>query len=471
MARNAALPVAVLGACAAVAGAQPLAIGPAVRFEGHVVVRVEIGSASDLRFLERLGADQWSHRVVAGQPADFMLPGALLPELDAAGLAYEVAIGDVQALIDAESARLRRPARGRGWFDDFKSLAEIDSYLDALGAARPDIAETFVVGKSLEGRAVRGIRIANDAFGDGACKPTILFNACQHAREWIAPMVAMYAADRLLAEHGSDPDVTALVDRAEFLIVPVANADGYEYTWTTNRLWRKNRRDNGNGSFGVDLNRNWGYEWGHGNGSSGTPSSETYRGVAPFSEPETQILRDLALSRPRIAAQVDLHSYGQLILAPWGYTVDLPPDHATFQMLGGEMQQIIQGVHGRFYQHGPCYTALYPISGGEGDWFWGDRAVHNFLIELRGPNFVLPPDQIIPNAEEVYPALLHFAAWARAQKAPRADFNDDARMDTLDVLAFLNAWTGNDPDADFNADGTIDTRDVLAFLNEWSAGC
>ncbi|MFG0242622.1 MAG: M14 family zinc carboxypeptidase [Phycisphaerales bacterium JB054] len=453
------------------AGAQPVGHETSGPYEGFRVVAVELDSVSDVRAMQAIGADQWSHRVREGEPTDFMVSPGQLAELDRLGLPYAITIEDVQGMIDEERTRLRLGGGTRGWFDDFKDLDAINAQLDAFAASRPDIAETFDVGLTLEGRTMRGLRIANDSFGDGTCKPTILINACQHAREWIAPMVGMYAADRLLAEHGVDQTITDLVNRSEILLVPVANPDGYSYTWTNQRLWRKNRRNNGNGTIGVDLNRNWGVGWGLNNGSSGSGSSEIYRGTAPFSEPETQIIKALAEAQPRLAAQVDLHSYGQLILAPWGYTGDLPPDHATFQQLGGEMQQIIRSVNGRTYTHGPCYTALYPISGGEGDWFWGDRQAHNFLIELRGNNFVLPPQEIIPNAEEVYPALVHFMSWARLERKPRADFNDDAAMNTLDVLAFLNAWGAGDGSADFNDDGSVNTLDVLAFLNEWSAGC
>ena len=463
--------IAVVFVFCSAAAAQPLATGPVARYDGSKLVAVEVHSASDVRIMEAIGADRWSEHMTPGVPTDYLVTPEQLAALGAAGLAYEVVIEDVQATIDAENARLRAGGQKRGWFDDYKDRGAINDQLGALAGAYPDLASVFEVGRSVEDRPMMALRIANDAFGDPACKPTILFNACQHAREWIAPMVAMYAADQLLALHGVDPDITALVDRAEILIVPVANVDGYEYTWTTQRLWRKNRRNNGNGTFGVDLNRNWGYEWGHNNGSSGTPGSETYRGAAPFSEPETQVLRDLMLTRPRLAAQVDLHSYGRLILAPWGWTGDEPPDHATFQMLGGQLEQIIESVHGVNYTHGPCYFALYPISGGEGDWVWGDRWAHNFLIELRGSSFVLPPEQIIPNSEEVFPALVHFAEWARLERKPAGDFNDDARTDTQDVLAFLNAWAAGDPAADIDGNGEVDTRDVLGFLNAWAGGC
>jgi hypothetical protein len=455
---------------APVATAQPLATDSVARYDGHKLVAVELRSAADVRAVNAIGADQWSHNISAGVPTDFLVSPEQLAALDATGLVYEVRIEDIQAQIDAENTRLSASG-ARGWFDDFKDLAAINDYLDVLVASRPDIASTFDLGQTIEGRTVRALRIANDAFGEPGCKPAILFNACQHAREWIAPMVAMYTAEQLLTGHGNDPEITAFVDRAEIIIIPVVNADGYSYTWTTQRLWRKNRRENDNGTFGVDLNRNWAYEWGHNNGSSGSPGSGTYRGTAPFSEPETQNVRDLTLSLPRLAAQVDLHSYGQYILAPWGWTPDPPPGHETFQLLGAEIQQIIQSVNGRNYRHGQMYQTLYPISGGEGDWFWGDQAVHNFLIELRGTSFVLPPEQIIPNGEEVFPALLYFADWARLERKSPADFNDDAVIDSQDVIAFLNAWAGGESSADIDGNGVVNTRDVIAFLNFWAAGC
>lgn len=454
-----------------VASAQPAAQGPVVRLEGHQVVGVQIRTLEDVRFMQAIGADQWSHRVRRDVPTLFMVSPEQRAALDERGLVYEVSIPDVQAQIDEENARLGRGGAGRAWFDDFKDLDAINDYLDTLASSRPDIASTVELGVSIEGRPVRALRLSNDAYGDIECKPTIIINACQHAREWIAPMVGMYIADRMLAEYGSGSLSTVLINRSEVLIVPVVNPDGYDYTWTNYRLWRKNRRDNGNGTFGVDLNRNWGVGWGLDNGSSGNGSSGIYRGTAPFSEPETRHVRDLALSSRRLAAQIDLHSFGQLILAPWGYTGDLPPGHDTFQMLGSQMQQTIASVHGRNYRHGPCYHELYPISGGEGDWFWGEAGAHNFLIELRGSGFILPPDQIIPNGEEIYPAALDFANWARDQHRPRADYNDDARIDTQDVLAYINLWRAAEPSTDFNGDGVVDTRDVVIFLNEWVAGC
>src|SRR5690606_14934327 len=130
--------------------------------------------------------------------------------------------------------------------------------------------------------------------GPGAAsnRPQSLWWGGQHAREWINIPVPIYHAEQLLTRYDTDPEIRALVDSVEFIFVPTMNPDGYEYTWTNNRLWRKNRRDHPNSScFGVDLNRNWGFQWG-GAGASTNRCNDTYRGTAPFSEPETQVMRD-----------------------------------------------------------------------------------------------------------------------------------------------------------------------------------
>jgi len=465
------LSILALGLLTSIAGAQPLATGPVVRYDGYRVVRVQINSVRDLQVMQALGADQWSHRVEAGVPADFMIAPDVLGDLDASGLAYEVVIDNVQVAVDAENARLRGGGAGRGWFDDFKDFDGINAYLDTLAANNPGLASVVDLGPSLQGRSMRGLRIANDAVGNPACEVSVLYNACQHAREWISPMVAMYAADRLLAEYATDPAIQNLIDHAEIVIVPISNPDGFVHTWTNDRYWRKNRRSNGDGSTGVDINRNWGYEWGRNDGSSGWGWSETYRGSAPFSEPETQRLRDFALSRPNLAAQIDLHSFGQYVLWPWGYTGQQPSDWQTFSAVGNQIKQEIKNVHNRTYTAGQCYTTLYAVSGGAVDWFWGEMETHNFTIELRGNDFVIPPSEIIPNSEEIYPALVYFAQWALDNHAPLGDFNGDGAVNTLDVLSFLNAWSSGDPRADINGDGTINTLDVTAFLNAWAGGC
>lgn len=397
-----------------VAGAAAWADGPAddarpadgaVRYDGHRVVRVPLRSVADAAAMDRVSPDRWSHRAEVGGYADYRIPPDRLDDLDASALRYQVLIDDVQQLIDAQ--REGRGIADDGWFADYKTYDEVSAYADALAAQRPDLATRVSVGTSLEGREIFGLRITGP--GGAGSKPGFLMHGCQHAREWISVMTPMYLAERLLRDYDADSTVRNAVDRVEFYLIPIVNPDGYVYTWTDDRMWRKNRRE----WYGVDLNRNWGYEWG-GEGSSRFRFSETYRGPSPFSEPETAALRDFMLARPNLAAHIDFHSYSQLILQPWGYTDNLPPDHALFEFLGGAMQNAIDAVHGEFYQHGPTYTTIYPASGVAADWTYGDRGLLGFAIELRDTGrygFLLPADQIIPTGEEILPAVLSLATF------------------------------------------------------------
>lgn len=157
-------------------------------------------------------------------------------------------------------------------------------------------------------------------------KKNIFVSGGQHAREWIAPATTLYIITQLITLYQSDPTVKALLDSTQFYFVPLVNVDGYAFTWTgsNNRLWRKNRRLNTGGSYGVDLNRNWDDHWGT-VGTSHTPSSDTYCGTAAFSEPESKAVSSYSLSVGPIVGAIDYHSYSQLILRPYGWTTDLPP--------------------------------------------------------------------------------------------------------------------------------------------------
>src|SRR5690606_33568204 len=159
--------------------------------------------------------------------------------------------------------------------------------------------------------------------GAGSGTP-ILVNGTLHAREWIAAMVSTCVADRLVRDYDRDPQIRAFVDRTNLWVVPVVNPDGYQYSWSTNRYWRKNRR----ASHGVDLNRNFSVAWG-GSGSSSNKAAQDYRGEHEFSEPESIAIRDLA-KRERIALHIDFHSYGQMLLYPWDYTGKPTKDHARY---------------------------------------------------------------------------------------------------------------------------------------------
>ncbi|MCC6361076.1 MAG: hypothetical protein IT450_20230 [Phycisphaerales bacterium] len=376
------------------------------RFDNHKLVEVRLDTPLDLVRMLAISEDHWSCSPQLG-----LVPFRVLPErmdaLKASRIPFRVLCDDVQVLLDAERAALAQP-RG-GWFTTYHPYDEVSAYIDELVALRPDLAARFTTGTSLQNRDIFGIRITGP---DGpAGKPAVLFNGCQHAREWVAVAVPMYIADRLIREYDTDPYIRAVLASTVVYVVPIVNPDGYVYTWTNNRLWRKNRRDNGDGTFGVDTNRNWSVGWGLNSGSSGTPSSETYRGTAPFSEPEPSRIRDFILAHPEIEAHIDFHSYGQLILSPYGYFAGEPaePDRTTFNTLNVRMRDAIFNFSGQNYTYGPISTTLYLASGGAVDWAYDAGDTLSWTIELRpidpGIGFVLPPDQIIPTAEENWEAV------------------------------------------------------------------
>lgn len=392
-----------------------IALAQRTDYTGHRVVRVSVETKEDVDRLLTMTDDVWSHELIDGK-LDVRVTPEQYDKLRDSRLAFDELIADVQVLIDREA----RGSPGRGTWDNYMDLAAVNAYVDTLIALRPDLAQLINIGTTIEGRPIRGLRITG---AGGGTKPGILYWGGQHAREWITVPVVLYFADKLIREYDTDGGIRELVDRCEWFIIPVMNPDGYSYTWTNQRLWRKNRRDNGDGTFGVDLNRNWGGAGWGGAGSSGSTSNETYRGTAPFSEPETQAMRDVLLNHPNIVAMNDIHSYSQLILWPFGYKAELPANQAEYEEVGQTIAQIIVGVHGMNYDPGNIYHILYQASGCSVDYAHEELGKLALSYELRDTGqygFVLPPEQILPTCEEIFPTLIYLADHATA--AVRIEF-------------------------------------------------
>ena len=377
------------------------------RFDGEVVVRAMLRTPRDLLRMNQLSQDPWTHAPAAGGTSDWRLPRSRLGALRQSGIEFEVMIPDVQVLVEAERERLTKPRdKGLDWFADFKNLAAINARLDALVALRPDLCSIVDLGTSVQGRSIRGIRISRQPAG--TVMPGFVFTATQHAREWGGTMTGMWIAGRLVEDADTDPRVSAVLDASEVFVFPVMNPDGYEHSWTTNRLWRKNRRLNSGGSYGVDLNRNWGFGWG-GAGASTNQSSETYRGPSAFSEPETAGFRDWALPRTNIAAHLDIHAYAELLLWPWGSVGTPCPDETSFSRVGLAARAALKSVNGRTYAAGPINTTIYPASGGMNDWAYGAAGQLSFCTEVRDTGtygFVMPASEILPTARENFAAAM-----------------------------------------------------------------
>lgn len=300
------------------------------------------------------------------------------------------------------------------WYDGYHDYEDHLDYLEDLSSAFPKNSEVFTAGHSYEGREQKGIHLWGKA-GKGK-KPAIIWHGTVHAREWITTMTVEYLAYQLIAGYRKDKDVTAFLDNYDFYLMPVVNPDGFVYTQKQDRLWRKNRQPPAPGAnqshpcWGVDLNRNWPHEW-IGPGSSNNSCTQTYRGPSPGSEPEMSgmqhFLDKLAAKRAGLALYIDWHSYSQLILSPYGYSCTaVARTNAEHVSLMAETAEAIEDVYGTNYTYGPTCQTIYATNGGSLDYAYDVAgAKWSLSFELRDTGdygFILPPEQIVPNCEEIW---------------------------------------------------------------------
>ncbi|MFF7484414.1 M14 family metallopeptidase [Streptomyces luteogriseus] len=286
----------------------------------------------------------------------------------------------------------------------YHNYAEMTSEINSIVSANPSIASRRVIGTSYQGRNIVAVKISDNVAADES-EPEVLFTHHQHAREHLTVEMALYLLRELTSGYGSDSRVTGMVNNREIWIVPDVNPDGGEYDIATGsyRSWRKNRQPNSGSSYvGTDLNRNWNHRWGCCGGSSGSPSSETYRGPAAESAPEVKVVSDFVRSRvvggtQQIKAGVDFHTYSELVLWPFGYTYSdtgtgmTADDNAAFKAVGRKMAA----------SNG--YTAeqssdLYITDGSIDDYLWGAHKIFAYTFEMyprSGGGGFYPPDEVI----------------------------------------------------------------------------
>tara|TARA_B100001059_G_scaffold129544_1_gene129507 strand:- start:8937 stop:11207 length:2271 start_codon:yes stop_codon:yes gene_type:complete len=385
---------------------------PADPLKGTRIMELTVDDVELMHMLLEEGLRPMACRPTPGTDA-WLLTDEQLALIDQIGIPNRMLVEDVPAHVE-EERRKSMSLRGEDWYASYHTWEEINARLDQIEAAHPDIVEGLEIGTTIEGRIIQGVRIGTGAAGT---KPAVLFNGCQHAREWVATMVPTFIAEELAAGYGTDGRVTALLQLVDVYIVPVVNPDGYVYTYASggDRFWRKNRRDNGTSCAGVDLNRNWDIDWNGGESTSTDTCSDIYVGSAPFSEPETTAMRDFILARPNIVSHIDFHCYSQVILQNWGWTSVPPPDDAEIDALGGAMSDAIFDVNGVSYPHGGGDELLYLASGVFPDWTYDATGAFGYTIELRptgSPGFELPPEQIRPTAEENFQGILAMMEWA-----------------------------------------------------------
>jgi len=213
----------------------------------------------------------------------------------------------------------------------------------------------------------------------------------------------MWIANELISRY-NEPRIKVLVDRIDWYIFPVINPDGFVFTHSGDRLWRKTRSPNQGGCIGTDPNRNWDFQWNTG-GSSSNPCTETYHGSRPFSEVEMARFSAYGNAIPNLRLYTDYHAFSQLYMRPWGYTTAAPADENTMRSIGDATAAAITNRHRMTYRSGRIAIIIYVASGSSADWFYGRKRVWGYAVELRPASggtggFILPPGQIIPTGQE-----------------------------------------------------------------------
>ncbi|WP_030454227.1 M14 family metallopeptidase [Herbidospora cretacea] len=300
----------------------------------------------------------------------------------------------------------------------YHNFAELNTVVNAALSAHPAIIRKVSIGTSYQGRELFALKISDNVATDEN-EPEVLFTHSQHAREHLTVEMAVYLLNLLTDSYGSDSRITDIVNSREIWIVPNMNPDGSEYDIATGsyRSWRKNRQPNtGSSAIGTDLNRNWGYNWGCCGGSSGTTSSDTYRGPSAESAPEVKAVADFVRGRvvggvQQIKAHIDWHSYGELILWPYGYTTantapGLTQDDRDAHAVLGQQMAATNG-------YTPEQASdLYITDGSIDDWMWGAYKIFSYTFEMypvaSNPGFYPPDEAIVPQTTRNREATLQF---------------------------------------------------------------
>jgi len=379
-------------------------------YEGYQVLRTSELTPEASALLRELqlttnSLDFWQEPVT-GRTTDINSPPELLAGLKemlaSKGVDVSTMIEDVEKLIQETTPVKSTKSEGKRYamnWDDYQDHDTLNEFIEALADAN-DFASIIPIGQSYEGRDMKVLAITKA----GAGAPSVFLESGIHAREWVSPAVATYVVRQLVEEYADHPDY---IDKINWYFLPSANPDGYAYTFTDDRLWRKTRSDSGSssGCKGVDPNRNWGFHWGE-SGVSFDKCSEVYCGEEAFSEIEMQNIRDFVQTlEPVPVLGWCFHSYSQLWLWPYGYDYGAyPENYKEIQQLAIDASDALYEVHGTIFD--PINSAdLYPAAGAADDWYKSIGMRYVFTTELRDTGrygFVLPKDQIIPSGEEMW---------------------------------------------------------------------
>lgn len=460
-------------------------------FSGQKVVRfsklIDYQQQALLSQAHELGLDVWSADLgkvdvrlanLTHSVADEIMGDLLRPFEGGKGrmLKSQVLIDDLEAMIQSQRRSEVKSSKQEPWHQDYHTLDEIEAYMRLLERTYSTHAQVIEIGQTHEGRSILALKLGSDLPipsprpdppTNTTAVPTlrpeklgIVMTGGQHAREWISTSASLYFASDLLHSALGNPSkssafselkkkkkgkkgkksrrtkawskkqANSILSTFTITIIPVSNPDGYEYSWTHNRMWRKNRQPNNfpGGLFckGVDLNRNYNYAFASG-GSSFNPCSEMYPGTSAFSAAESAAIgRYLEKEENNVKGYFDLHSYGQLLMYPFSSDCSkAPADEEDLLELSLGAIAALKRVHGKSFTAGKIcgvyaeaggnavdwtYASTTPVSGNEAEEGEKRKIKWSYSIELRDGGtygFLLPKEQIVPASQEVTNAIAY----------------------------------------------------------------
>ncbi|KAG8753833.1 hypothetical protein FRC11_007105 [Ceratobasidium sp. 423] len=411
---------------------------PSSQYAGTKIFRVPTGSQEQTdkiaKLINTLGVPTWTAARIPYSYVDVQVSKDRLggfhkalkevsPDLDSQLVTMH---DDLAVSIAKEAEGMNSPFRSAfaglandAWFNSYHTYADHLTFLNDLAATFPNNAKVVTSGTSYEGRTITGINIFGSS-GSGT-KPAVIFHGTVHAREWIATMVTEQIAYSLLSNYTTSSTIKSYVDKYDFYIFPVVNPDGFVYTQSGERLWRKNRQPPPSGStcYGRDINRNWAWQWGTG-GSSASPCAEDYRGVSAGDSPEFKGLSAFLNARGNSTAgaklYIDFHAYGLYLMSPYGYScIASAPDRTEHAKMEQGFAAAFRAAYGKTLKTGPICQTIYQASGSSVDYAYGySKIKYSFTPELRGASsgngFILPPAEIRPSGIEAYEGVKYLLA-------------------------------------------------------------
>ncbi|XP_008305993.1 carboxypeptidase A6 isoform X2 [Cynoglossus semilaevis] len=396
------------------------------RYAGDQVFRITPGNDEEVQVLKKvlshMKVDFWQPNSVSmihpNNTVDVHVKHSLTQSLHAhlkqRHIDYRVFISNLQKEIEKQTGhRSTRKRRSESEYDYevYHPLQEIQSWMFEMNRTHPYLVHMFSIGKSYEGRPLYVLQLGKRSRPQ---KKAVWIDCGVHAREWIGPAFCQWFVKEAINSYKYDSVMRRLLNQLNFYIMPVFNVDGYHFSWTTDRFWRKTRSKNHKFHCrGVDANRNWKVKWCE-EGASYHPCDDTYCGPFPESEPEVKaVAKFLRKHKKRVKAYISIHAYAQMLLYPYSYKYAAIPNFDCVESAAHNAVTALYSAYGVKYRYGPASTTLYVSSGSSIDWAYRNGIRYAFAFELRDTGyygFLLPETLINPTCTETTRAVKAIAS-------------------------------------------------------------